>query len=321
MKKSISGKVQTPRALIMRYPNVLPASLRSGAATIGNFDGVHCGHQEVFRNLRRVAGDRPTTVVSFYPHPVRVLKPEAQLRYISSVREKAENCGRYGIDVLYFLHFTSQLAQMSAKTFIEEILVASLGISALVVGEDVHIGRNREGSREFLSKVLPLHGIQLHIVEKVEISGAKAGSRKIRELIEQGMVVEARQLLGVPFTISARVGHGDKRGAGLGFPTANIAVGNRLIPRRGVYACRVTVDGKVFDAVANIGVRPTFNGSSERLEVHLLDFPAKSLYGVRIHVGFVERLRDEKHFHSKEELQTQIKQDILAARARLQDVS
>jgi riboflavin kinase/FMN adenylyltransferase len=309
------------RAPMMRYPQQLPTRFRSGVATIGNFDGIHRGHQRVLKQLRAIAGARPTLVISFYPHPIRVLRPEAGLRYISSVREKAESCGALGVDLLYFVHFTSSMSQMSATDFIEKILVAALGISELVVGDDVRIGKNREGDLTFLQRTLPTYGIRLHIVDKLDIEGVKAGSRKIRELIEQGCVEAAQELIGEPFTISARVGHGDKRGSLLGFPTANIAVGPRLIPRRGVYACQVKIEDACFAAVANIGIRPTFNGSGERLEVHILDFPPRSLYGVRMHVGFVARLRDEKRFDSIEALKAQIALDVQAARERLAHVS
>jgi riboflavin kinase/FMN adenylyltransferase len=305
---------------MMRYPQIASESFRGGAATIGNFDGVHRGHERVLEQLRIVAAGAPAVVVSFYPHPLRVLKRDLSLRYISSVREKAERCGELGASLLYYVHFTKQISEMSAAEFIQAVLVKSLGVRHLVVGEDVAIGKNKEGNLEYLTKNLPSYGITLHIVPKLEIQGYKAGSRKIRELIERGDVARAGALIGAPFTISARVGHGDKRGSQIGFPTANIAIGTRLIPRRGVYACRVRIEGKVYNAVANIGVRPTFNGSGERLEVHILDFAARSLYGVRMHVAFVERLRDEQRFESIESLKGQIAADIQAARERLSNV-
>lgn len=298
----------------MRYPQVVPEALRGGAVTIGNFDGVHRGHEQVLKALRGIAGGTPAVVITFYPHPIRVLKPETHLKYISSVREKAERCGVLGVDLVYFIHFSRAIASMSAREFIERVLVQSLGARALVVGGDVAIGRGREGNLDFLTATLPQYGIQLHHVPKLEIDGVKAGSRRIRELIELGEVATAATLIGEPFMISARVGHGDKRGSAIGFPTANIAVGNRLIPQRGVYACRVTVGGVVHMAVANIGTRPTFNGSAERLEVHILDFAPRSLYGTRIHVAFIARLRDEKCFESIVALSGQIKADIAQAR-------
>jgi riboflavin kinase/FMN adenylyltransferase len=308
------------RAPLMRYPQTVPATLRGGAVTIGNFDGVHRGHERVLNELRETAGSAPAVVVSFYPHPIRVLKPEANLRYISSVREKAEACGTLGVDLVYFIHFSRAVAAMSATDFIERVLVQSLGAAHLVVGSDVAIGKDREGNLSFLEKTLPRYGIALHPVPKLEVDGVKAGSRKIRELIEGGDVASAAELIGGPFTISARVGHGDKRGSAIGFPTANIAVGRRLIPKRGVYACRVRVAGALYMAVANIGTRPTFNGSAERLEVHILDFDPRSLYGQRIHVAFLERLREEQRFDSVTGLSSQIALDISKAREVLSAV-
>jgi len=257
-------------------------------------------------------------VISFYPHPVRVLRPEVGLRYISSVREKAERLGELGIDLLYFVHFSKAVSQISARDFIERILVGVLHARDLVVGEDVAIGRGREGNIDFLRRVLPSYGIQLHVVSKLEIHGRKAGSRRVRELIEEGDVKQATELMGTPFTISARVGHGDKRGSAIGFPTANIGVGRRLIPKSGVYACRVEVAGSSYLAVANIGTRPTFAGRGERLEVHILDFPYRRLYGTRVHVSFVSRLRDERKFESIDALKAQIAEDIARARQELQ---
>jgi riboflavin kinase/FMN adenylyltransferase len=304
----------------MRYPQVVPNAMRGGAVTIGNFDGVHRGHERVLECLRKVAGVSPAVLVTFYPHPIRVLRPDVRLRYISSVREKAEACAVLGVDLVYFIHFSRAVAAMSANEFIERVLVNGLAAKHLVVGEDVAIGRDRRGNLDFLSEALPRYGITLHPVQKLEIDGFKAGSRRIRELIEGGDVQLAATFIGRPFTISARVGHGDKRGSAIGFPTANIAVGNRLIPKRGVYACRVLLDGSSFMAVANIGTRPTFNGSGERLEVHILDFELRSLYGTRIHVAFIARLRDETRFESIAALRSQIALDVAEAREVLNRV-
>jgi riboflavin kinase/FMN adenylyltransferase len=227
--------------------------------------------------------------------------------------------GQLGVALLYFMHFSKTVSRMTARDFIERILVGTLHARDLVVGEDVAIGRGREGNVDFLRRTLPAYGIQLHVVPKLEIQGRKAGSRRVRELIEVGDVNQATELMGTPFTISARVGHGDKRGSALGFPTANIAVGRRLIPKKGVYACRVEVEGSSYVAVANIGTRPTFAGQGERLEVHILDFPYRRLYGTRVHVSFLSRLRDERKFESVDTLKAQIAEDIARARQELQN--
>lgn len=308
---------RSSRASILRFPQTLRQNCRGGVATLGNFDGVHIGHAHVVKRVLAIANKRPATVVSFYPHPINVLRGRSTIRYVTSIREKAELLGDLGISTVYFVHFTDKVAELSADEFIERVFVDALGIEDLVVGEDVAIGHEKQGNLEYLARRLPAFGIRLHVVERLDIGGQKAGSRRIRELVEEGLVEDVIPLLQHPFTISARVGHGDKRGSQLGFPTANIAVGHRLIPPRGVYACRVEVEGDLYDAVANIGVRPTFNGTEERLEVHILDFPGKSLYGRRINVSFVSRLRDEKEFHGIELLVKQIHIDIQQARARL----
>jgi riboflavin kinase/FMN adenylyltransferase len=310
--------VQSARAPMARYPQAVPQRLWGGAVSIGNFDGVHRGHELLLGELRRIAGQRSSIVVSFYPHPVRVLRPEVGLRYISSVREKAERLGSLGVDLLYFVRFSRTISRISAREFIERILVGALRAKDLVVGEDVAIGQGREGNLEFLRRELPNYGIHLHVIAKLEVHGRKAGSRRIRDLIAAGDVERATELMGTPFTISARVGHGDKRGSEIGFPTANIAVGPRLIPKSGVYGCRVEVEGSTYVAVANIGTRPTFAGHGLRLEVHILDFPYRRLYGTRIHVSFLSRLRDERKFESVEALKTQISEDIACARKELQ---
>lgn len=309
---------QSARAPMARYPQTVSQRLWGGAVSIGNFDGVHRGHELLLGELRRIAGQRSSIVVSFYPHPVRVLRPEVGLRYISSVREKAERLGSLGVDLLYFVHFSASISRMSAHEFIERILVGALHAKDLVVGEDVAIGRGREGNVDFLRRELPHYGIQLHVVAKLEVEGKKAGSRRIRDLIAAGDVERAAELMGSPFTISARVGHGDKRGSAIGFPTANIAVGSRLIPKSGVYGCRVEIEGRAYGAVANIGTRPTFAGQGERLEVHILDFPYRRLYGARMHVSFLSRLRDERKFESVDALKAQISEDIARARKELQ---
>lgn len=302
------------RARLARFPRRLPEQWRGAAVAIGNFDGVHLGHERVFKELCAVAGDAPKLALSFYPHPIRVLRGGNEPRWISSVREKAERMASLGVDVLYLVHFTKEFSRMSAHEFLDRMLVEALGAAAVVVGEDVAVGLNKEGNLDFLKRELPLRGIRLHVVPRFELDGVRAGSRAVRQMVEQGNVSGAARLIGAPFTISARVGHGDKRGSAIGFPTANIAVGKRLIPRRGVYACRVRVGGEQYSAVANIGIRPTFNAHEERLEVHILDFVPHSLYGKRMHVSFIERLRDEMKFSSVDELCAQIGLDITAAR-------
>lgn len=302
---------------LARYPQDIAVSLRGGAVTLGNFDGVHLGHQHVIRSLREAAGGGSCTVVSFYPHPLQVLRRADDVRYITSLREKRERLGQLGIDLLYLVHFTPQLSQMSAQAFIENVFVRALGARVLVVGEDAALGRGREGDISFLRANLPIYNISLQVVSKFDTSAGRPSSRAIRACIAQGDVKGVRALLGRPFTISARVGHGDKRGGAIGFPTMNIAAGRRLLPARGVYVCKAVIDAIEYPAVANIGTRPTFNGLGERLEVHVLDCNLAPMYGRRVEIVFVDRLRDERRFASIEELKEQISRDVMQARALL----
>jgi riboflavin kinase/FMN adenylyltransferase len=258
-------------------------------------------------------------VVSFYPHPVRVLKGDNEPRALSSFREKWEGLGELGVELLYGVHFTKEFSKITAKEFIERVLVDALRAEVLVVGEDVAIGHKREGNLDYLQRELPAYGIALHLVPKLLENGKRPSSRGIRELLLSGDVRGAANLLGAPFTISARVGHGDKRGRQIGFPTANMMCGTRLLPKRGVYACRVNIEGRDYEGVANIGLRPTFDGVGERLEVHILNEHFPSLYGRRLHVSFIDRLRDELKFNSVDELKAQIARDIEDATRRLRD--
>lgn len=306
--------------LLLRFPAIAPQRYRGGIVTLGNFDGVHLGHQHVITSLKGIGKGLPATVVSFYPHPVKVLRGGSEPRSLSSLREKREKCGELGIDLIYGIHFTKAYSRVSARQFIEEVLVRALATKILVVGEDVAVGHNREGNLAFLQRELPAYGITLHVVPKFTLNGVRPSSRTIRELLREGNVADAAALIGSPFTVSARVGHGDKRGQRIGFPTANVASGKRLLPKRGVYACLVEIEGQTHPAVANIGVRPTFQGVDERLEVHVIGQQLKSLYGTRIHVGFVARLRDEKKFNSIDELKAQINLDIQHAQNELNNV-
>lgn len=306
--------------LLLRFPAKVPEHLKGGVVALGNFDGVHLGHRHVLQSLREVSGGRPSVVVSFYPHPVRVLRGDKEPRALSSLREKRERFGELGIQLLYGIHFTKAFSKVTASEFIKRVLVDALDAKALVVGEDVAVGHKREGNLAFLNAELPKYGIALHVVPKFLSGGERPSSRRIRQLLADGDVRGAAALLGAPFTVSARVGHGDKRGQKIGFPTANVMCGGRLLPKRGVYAVRVRLGEEIFDGVANIGVRPTFDGVGERLEVHILHRTFASLYEKRLHVSFIDRIRDERKFNSLEELTSQIRLDIVDAEARLRDV-
>jgi riboflavin kinase/FMN adenylyltransferase len=206
---------------------------------------------------------------------------------------------------------------MTAAAFIDEVLIEGLGLSGLVVGPDAAFGKGRQGNVEFMARELPARGVHFKVVSEFEVDGLRPSSREVRELLARGELPRVAAQLGRPFTISARVGHGDGRGRELGFPTANLVCGDRLLPRYGVYACWASFEGKRYGAVCNIGIRPTFEGAAERVEVHFLDMPFVSLYGKRLEVEFVARIREEKKFSGPAELISQIGDDVKRARELL----
>lgn len=298
---------------LWRYPKRLPDSLRGGAVALGNFDGIHRGHQAVFSFLKAIEAEIPTGVVSLYPHPLTVLRPAQAPGLLSTVRERYEVIRNLGVSYFYALHFTKHLASISAADFIAQVFVERLGVRHLVVGRDAAIGRGREGNVEYLQRVLPQYGITLHIVPELLIDERRASSREIRRLVSEGDLKGAAMLLGRPVAVTGRVVHGDARGRTIGFPTANLSTAERLLPLCGVYAARVTVEGNVHSAVVNIGTRPTFRGSGQRVEAHLLNYSGGDLYGQRMHIAFIARLRDEQRFTSVEELVVQIQRDCEGA--------
>lgn len=308
---------------VLRYPSRCDAVWRGGVATIGNFDGVHLGHRRLLEAMWSVPGAGVRTVVSFYPHPLRLLRPEASLRCLNTVREKRNRLAELGVDLLYLVHFTRHIAELSAADFIVRVLIEALGVRCVVLGEDAAIGKGRQGDINTVRTELQRHGVDLLVVPHLWLDRVRPSSRTIRGLIEGGDLRGAARLLGAPFALSGRVVRGDGRGgAVLGFPTANIVPPHsarepRLLPPRGVYVCRVLLEQRWYNGVANIGVRPTFSGDGERIEVHLFEWGGGALYGRRIEVAFVERLRDERRCSSLDELRELIAADIVAARGIL----
>ncbi len=286
--------------------------------TIGNFDGVHLGHREIFRRVvhKARALDGTSAVLTFEPHPLRLLAPERAPLRINTPDEKVRLLEASCIDLLAILAFTHELAKLPAADFVEEILLRRLGLCHLVVGYDYAFGRNREGDAEFLAVQAARHGFGLDVLEPIQAGAEAYSSTRIRQAVGSGQVASAVKILGRNFTLDGLVIHGDGRGRKLGFPTANLSVEKELLPKEGVYAVKVKWRDDYFDAVVNIGQRPTFVGAEPSLEIHLLDFQG-DLYGERLRIYFVERLRDEKRFSSVAELQRSVDSDIGTARSLL----
>ncbi len=302
--------------LIRGLHNLRPRH-RGCVATIGNFDGVHLGHQAVLGQLAEKAEQLglPTTVVTFEPHPQEWFFPDRAPPRLTRLREKLTALRRYSVDRVLVLRFDARLAAMEAAAFVERILVDGLGVRHLVVGDDFRFGRNRAGDFAFLRAMGARHGFDVVAMHSFRIDGARVSSTRIREALAGGDMDTAEKLLGRPYRMCGRVAHGDRRGRGIGFPTANLHLHRRASPVLGVFAVEVFgVPGEPVPGVANVGVRPTVDGTRALLEVHLLDFEG-DLYGRYVQVDFLHKLRDERRFASFEALRAQIRRDVEAARA------
>lgn len=301
---------------IIRGLHNLRSRHRGCVATIGNFDGVHLGHQQVFQHLHEKARDfnLPATVVTFEPQPMEFFSPEKAPARLTRLREKLQALKRAGIDLVVLLEFSRKLSLMSAEQFIQELLVDGLDVRHLFVGDDFRFGHARKGDINLLQQAGALHNFGVEDINTFAIDEKRVSSTLIREALSKGDLELARESLGRPYRICGRVAHGDKRGRIIGFPTANINLHRKVSPLRGVFAVEVFGLGeKARPGVANIGCRPTL-GRERRylLEVHLFNF-SQQIYGAHVEVEFCQRLRDEKRFNSLDELKQQIKQDALAA--------
>jgi riboflavin kinase/FMN adenylyltransferase len=287
-------------------------------ATIGNFDGVHLGHREIFRRVVRRAGEQQGTavVLTFVPHPLKVLDPARAPRLLNTYAEKERLIAASCIDLMVSLPFTHELADLPAARFVEDILVGRLGLKHLIVGYNYAFGRNREGDVAFLRRMGQELGFAVEILEPVAVGSEVYSSTLIRRRLAAGDVAGVVPLLGRHFTLEGRVIYGANRGRQLGFPTANLLTDKEILPRPGVYAVKVRHQEVFYDGVMNIGFNPTFGTERISLEVHLLDFD-RQIYGDLLRVYFIERLRDEKVFPSAAELARAIARDIAKARTVL----
>jgi len=287
--------------------------------TIGNFDGVHIGHQALFHEVieKAAAIDGTSVAMTFEPHPIRVLKQNNHPPLITLYEQKAELIERTGIDVLICVPFTLKFAALSAEQFIKNLLVQKIGMQAIVVGEDYSFGKNREGNIAMLRSYAPQYGFEVIVAGWVRAARAmedRISSTRIRELITEGLMEQAEKMLGRSYQIRGRVVAGrDRGGKLLGIPTANINLNDELCPKTGIYAVTVEFNGQKYKGVANIGYSPTFDDHQFTVEVHILDF-SDNIYGKKIRINFIKRIRDEKKFSNISELVDQINLDIAAGR-------
>lgn len=306
--------------IFRHYEDVSP-DLRGSVLALGNFDGVHLGHRAVLGTALRIARDSgaPAAAMTFEPHPRAVFRPDIEPFRLTSFRTKARHIEAVGLDALYAQHFDMDFAGKTAERFVHDVLVDGLRVRHVVVGSDYVFGKERRGDVPFLRRMAVEHGFDVTSVGSITApqDGTVYSSTNIRERLRDGQPREAARLLGRFWEIEGRVEHGDARGRTIGFPTANVSLGELLRPATGVYAVRAGIDRghetAWVDGVANFGRRPTFDKQALLLEVHLLDTTA-DLYGAHLRVALVEHLRGERRFDGIDALRARIEKDSAQAR-------
>lgn len=288
--------------------------------SLGNFDGVHLGHRAILTRVVEEARARQGTavVLTFYPHTLAVLRPEQPLGLLVGVREKLLQFARLGVDGAILQRFSRAFSHLSAEEFVRRYLVDALHVEKVVVGHNVSFGYKGAGRAETLEQLGRVYGFAVEVVGPVRVDDKEVSSTAVRALLGAGNMREVARFLGRPYAVSGRVEKGFQRGRGLGFPTANLRPHSTLPLPNGVYAVLVEVGDRQVPGVANVGVNPTFAGAKRTIEVHLFDFAA-DLYGMRLRVSFIERLREERKFASAQALVQQIQHDAARARALLSD--
>lgn len=301
--------------LIRGFHNLQPRH-RGCVATIGNFDGVHLGHQAVLGQLAEAAGrlNLPTVVITFEPQPQEYFGAAAEAPRLTRLREKLQALRRYSVDRVLCLLFNEHLATLPAEQFIQQLLVEGLDVRYLVVGDDFRFGHRRQGNFAMLKQSGEKQGFPVVTMHSFQVDGERVSSTLVREALSKGAMGTAEKLLGRSYRMSGRVARGDQRGRDLGFPTANIHLHRHATPVRGVFAVEMFgIEGEPVEGVANVGIRPTVDGTRSLLEVHLFDFNS-DIYGRYVEVVFLHKLRDEVRFASLDALKQQIGLDAEAAR-------
>ncbi|MBI4185256.1 MAG: bifunctional riboflavin kinase/FAD synthetase [Proteobacteria bacterium] len=308
---------------LFRHTDQLPPDARGSVAALGNFDGVHLGHRAVIAEAGRIARrlGAPHAVLTLEPHPRSVFRPDDPPFRLTPFRPKTHAIQALGVDLLFVLGFDLEFARLEAEAFVRTVLVEGLALRHAVAGYDFVFGHRRRGNARLLARLAGECGVGFtEVAPRADDSGRVFSSTLIREALVAGNPRAAAEMLGRPWEIEGRVEAGESRGAGLGFPTANLGLGEYLEPAHGVYAVRAGVDagGTTLwhDGVANLGRRPTFGGGRVLLEVHLFDF-AGDLYGCHIRVRLIDYVRPERRFAGRDALVAQIRRDCARARALL----
>jgi riboflavin kinase/FMN adenylyltransferase len=302
---------------VIHFPeDARPPKWTHPVLALGNFDGVHRGHRKILERLRRVAGERgaASVVMTFDPHPPRVVRPDKAPPLIMTKAQKLEALEEAGVQGAAIVRFTRELSQWDPETFVRTVLVDWLRVSEVWVGANFLFGHDRSGNFSLLRSLGARYGFKAEKIDPVRYKDFVVSSTRVRRLVSEARVDEASALLGHPYFIDGMVVHGDQRGRTIAFPTANLCTDNELIPPYGVYATTAIIDGIVRPSITNIGTRPTVDTSGEvTIETHIFDFD-RDLYGMKVRLAFVQRLRDERAFDSLDGLKSQIAADCTRAR-------
>lgn len=294
-----------------------PASRKKSIVTIGTFDGVHVGHQEIIKKLSEHCkkADKESVILTFFPHPRIVLQKASGIKLLNTIHEKIALLEKAGLDHLIIEPFTKEFSRLTALEFARDVLVKHMNTSTLIIGHDHRFGRNREGNFEQLREYGAIYNFEVEEIPAQDIKEITVSSTKIRNALGDGDIEKANTYLGYHYILTGKVVTGKALGRKYNYPTINIDVEEtyKLIPKSGVYIVETHVEDEHFYGIMNIGKRPTLNGKKKTIEVHLLDFDA-NLYGEKIQVGVLKRLRDERKFASVEHLFAQIKKDEAKAR-------
>lgn len=294
---------------------------KNAVITIGSYDGVHAGHQQIIKRLNDLAkeGDGESVLITFHPHPRLVLSPnDTSLKLVTSVNEKIEVLKRYGIDNVVVVPFTKAFSEQTPLEYIQDFLVKYFQPKRIVIGYDHRFGNKRAGGIELLKELAFSFDYEVEEIRKHEVDDIAVSSTKIRNALLEGKIEKANSFLNYPFMMAGHVVHGKKIGTEIGYPTANLEVErqNKIIPKQGIYAVYVLFNDKRYKAMLYIGNRPTLNGQDQSIEVNLFDFSA-DLYGKTLYIEFVAHIREDAKFDSLEELKVQISKDKVATLARL----
>lgn len=305
---------------VFRSIESYPISDSKAVITIGTFDGVHIGHQKIIEQLNALKKDESevSMILTFFPHPRRVLDHSNDIKMLTTMEEKIELLESFGLDHLIIEPFTQEFSRLTALEFVRDILVNRLSLKKLVIGYDHHFGRNREGNFEQLTEFGELYGFEVVEIPAQTIESVSVSSTKIRKAIEAGEMDTANQYMGYAYRLTGEIVKGQGLGRKLNFPTVNLRVEEdyKLVPRKGVYAVKTQVKDKEVLGMMNIGYRPTVGGDGRTIEIHLLDFKG-DLYGQRLRVDVLARLRDEQKFESIEALKDQLIKDEFQTRSVL----